>query len=70
MSIFMMVQVFDYYRIISDLETTLANIVRQENFTNLTVFQENITLIAERVCEHAGADFCHYYFFIFLLSLG
>ena len=63
----MIVQVFDYYRIIRDLETTLISIVRQENFTNLTVFQENITLIAERVCEHAGADFCHYYF---LLSLG
>ena len=67
MSIFMMVQVFDYYRIIQDLERTLTSIVLQENFTNLTVFQENITLIAERVCEHSCADFCHY---IFLLSLG
>ena len=66
----MIVQVFDYYRIIRDLERTLESIVRQEDFTNLTVFQENITLIAERVCEHVGADFCHYYFFIFLLSLG
>ena len=36
----------------------LINLVQQENFTFLQILQENITLIAERVCigMHTLAD--------------
>ena len=44
-----MVQVFYFSRIIWSLEAALVNFVQQENI-NLSLFQGNVTLRAERVC--------------------
>ena len=46
------VQTFSFIssRIIWSLERALINLVRQDDFTSLRVFEENVTLIAERVC--------------------